>query len=133
MGSALYQANEDGSGNQNVTPIPNFGAKAGLSYKADNGLTASLFDEFEGGQSGYSQAMNPKPGAYDLLNVNLRYEPLKHWNPGARSGIALVAHALNLANKQVWLPDWKDVPGDTIFADRGRTIYAGVEFALKRE
>ncbi|MGA2114315.1 MAG: TonB-dependent receptor [Bryobacteraceae bacterium] len=132
MGSTLYQANEDGNGTQNVTPIPNFGAKGGFSYEAPNGLTASLWNEYEGHVNGYSQALNPKPGAYDLVNFDFRYDLSKHWR-NAPSGVALVAHALNLGNKQVWLPDWTDVPGDSIFANRGRTIYAGVEVRLKRE
>jgi outer membrane receptor protein involved in Fe transport len=132
MGSASYQANEDGNGNRNITPVPNFAAKAGISYESASGLTASLFDVHEGPLHGYSQASNPKPGAYDMLNMHLRYDLSKHLHTRT-PGLAFVAHAENLTNKAVWLPDWSDVPGDTIFFNRGRTVYVGIEVSLKAE
>jgi len=33
----------------------------------------------------------------------------------------------------MWLPQWNLIPGDSIFVNRGRTIYAGIEFRLKKE
>jgi len=133
MGSVLYQANRDGNGNPNVTPVANFGGKAGISYESANGITVGLFDVHEGGLPGYGAALNPQPGAYDLLNANLRFDLAKCLHTDAAKGLALVAHAENLENHQVWLPDWKDVPGDSIFMNRGRTILVGVEFALKKD
>jgi hypothetical protein len=47
--------------------------------------------------------------------------------------VALFAHAENLANHQIWLPDLGDYSGDTLPVNRGRTIYFGVEFSLGRE
>jgi outer membrane receptor protein involved in Fe transport len=133
MGSVIYQANRDGSGNSDVTPVANFGGKAGISYESANGITVGFFDVHEGGLPGYGAALNPQPGAYDMLNANLRFDLAKLLHTNAAKGIALVAHAENLENRQVWLPDWQDVPGDSIFVNRGRTILAGVEFALKAE
>ena len=133
MGSVLYQANRDGNGNTNVTPVANFGGKAGISYESANGITVGLFDVHEGALPGYGAALNPQPGAYDLLNANLRFDLAKCLHTDAAKGLALVAHAENLENRQVWLPDWKDVPGDSIFVNRGRTIYAGIEFTLKKD
>jgi outer membrane receptor protein involved in Fe transport len=132
MGSASYQANEDGNGNRNITPVPNFAAKAGISYESANGLTAALFDVHEGPLHGYSQATNPKPGVYDMLNMHLRYDLSRHLHAHG-PGLALVVHADNLTNKAVWLPDWKDAPGDSIFFNRGRTVYAGLEVSFKAE
>lgn len=133
--SALYQANEDGDGNRNVTPIANYGAKGGASYESANGVTLSAFDIYEGPlPSSYSAAaLNPRPGAYNLLNGHLRFDLAKLLHSAAWRGLALVAHGENLANTAVWLPDWKDVPGDSIFANRGRTVYLGIEFALKKD
>src|SRR5205814_3972436 len=37
-GSVSYQANHDGNGNSNITPIPNFGAKAGFRYRVHTAL-----------------------------------------------------------------------------------------------
>lgn len=133
-GSMAYQFNVKGSEAGPITPIPNFGAKAGISYESSSGLTVGLFDVYEGPVSGgYSEAVNPKPTAYSLLNANFRLDLSKHVHTGRGTGLALVAHAENLANTAMWLPDWKDVPGDTIFVNRGRTIFAGIELSLKKE
>ena len=132
-GSGLYQTNVDGSGNKNVTPVANFGAKAGISYESANGLTASVFDVYQGHIDGYSLALNPTPGAYNLLNAHLRFDLSRHLFPDSRTGVALVAHGDNLENRAIWLPDWKDNPGDSIFANRGRTVYVGLEFSVKKD
>jgi hypothetical protein len=132
-GSSAYQFNVSGSGGPNITPIPNFGAKAGISYESTNGFTAGLFDVYEGPVSGYSGALNPRPTAYSLLSANIRLNVSKYVHAGSSKGLALVGHAENLANTAVWLPDWKDVPGDSIFVNRGRTIYAGIELSLKKD
>lgn len=125
-GAGSYQGNHDGSGNKNITPVPNLAAKAGVSYQSSaNGITVSLFDVHQGPLSGYSQAINPKPGAYDLLNSHFRYDLSKYLH-NKSAGIALMAQGNDLLNKAVWLPDWKDVPGDSIFFIRGRTVIAGL-------
>jgi outer membrane receptor for ferrienterochelin and colicins len=123
IGAGSYQGNHDGSGNKNITPVPNLAAKAGISYQSANGITASLFDVHQGPFSGYSQAVNPKPTAYDLLNSRFSYDLSKYLHSES-TGIALTAQGNDLLNKAVWLPDWKDVPGDSIFFIRGRTVLA---------
>jgi outer membrane receptor for ferrienterochelin and colicin len=125
IGAGSYQGNHDGSGNQNITPVPNLGAKAGLSYQSGNGITASLFDVHEGPLNGYSQAINPKPTAYDLLNSHFAYDLSRFLHPES-AGISLTAQGNDLLDKAVWLPDWKDVPGDSIFLIRGRSVLAGL-------
>ena len=133
MGSVQYQRNVDQSGVRSVTPIPALGAKAGVSYEVAHRYSASLFDVYEGHVSGYSQAANPRTGAYHLLNSHLRYDLTRFLPWNSRAGAALVAHADNLTNKMVWLPDWKDFPGNTTFVNGGRTIYAGVEFSFNTD
>lgn len=132
-GSFNYQFDISGSTSGPIAPIPNWGAKAGISYEGSNGLTIGLFDVTEGAVSGYSAAQNPNTGAYSLLSANVRLDLSKHLHTGRSWGVALVAHAENLANTAIWLPDWKDVPGDTIFVNQGRTIFAGIEFSLKKD
>jgi outer membrane receptor protein involved in Fe transport len=129
MGSVLYQANEDGVGNQNVTMIPNFGFKAGISYAAANGLTASLFDGYDGGLT-FGPTLNPGPAAHHLINGHLRFDISRYWRANAARGLALFVHGDNLANQQVWMPDLGGNTGDTIPVDRGRTVYFGVELTL---
>jgi len=129
MGSVLYQTNEDDFGNQNVTIVPNFGFKAGVSYAAANGLTASIFDGYDGGLT-YGATLNPGPTAHHLVNGHLRLELSPYWHAEAARGVAFFIHGDNLANQQVWMPDLGGGTGDTIPVDRGRTLYFGVELAL---
>ncbi len=131
-GSGLYQANHDGNGNTNLTPIANLGGKAGVSYES-KGLTAGVFDINQGPIHGYSGALNPKPGAYDLLSANLRYDLSKLLHAHGKTGAAFIAHANNLTNKQIWLPDWKDGPGESTFYNRGRALYFGIELSIRKE
>ena len=132
LGSLLYQANEDAKGNKNVTPIANTGVKAGISYQAENGLTAGLFDVYQGPLGGYT-GVNPKTEPYHLLNSHLRFDLSRHLGAGAKTGLALFVHADNLANRQVWLPEWGGNAGDTIPVHRGRTVYFGIEVSLKKD
>jgi outer membrane receptor protein involved in Fe transport len=129
MGSVLYQTNEDGDGNQNVTIVPNFGFKAGISYAAANGLTASIFDGYDGGLT-YGPTLNPGPAAYHLVNGHLRLDISQYWRAAAASGLAFFVHGDNLANQQVWMPDLGGGTGDTVPVDRGRTVYFGIELSL---
>jgi outer membrane receptor for ferrienterochelin and colicin len=125
-----YQGNHDGSGNKNITPVSNLAAKAGLSYQsATNGFTASLFDVHQGPLSGFANATNPKPTAYDLLNSHFAYDLSKYMHSNG-FGISLTAQANDLLNNSVWLPDWEDVPGNSIFFLRGRTILLGAEISF---
>ena len=57
----------------------------------------------------------------------------KYTPAGSDSQVALVAHDENLANTAVWLPEWKDVPGDSIFVNRGRTVFLSLEISLRRD
>ena len=131
FGSVLYQTNEDGDGNSNVTPIPNVGTKTGISYQAAKGLTASVFDSYDAGLEGYAGTVNPGPDAHHLVNVHLRFEVSDYWRTQSARGFALLISADNVTNQQVWMPDWGGNTGDTIPVNRGRTIYFGVELASK--
>lgn len=134
LGSLLYQANHDGSGLKNVTPIPNFGTKAGISYRVERGWTASLFDIYERPiDPRYDGPMNPKPAAYHLVNAHLRYDLSQRLGLDARKTVALFAHVENLADQRVWMPGWGDNSADSIPVYRGRTIYFGMEIALNKE
>ena len=130
LGSVLYQTNEDSDSDLNATTVPNFGAKAGISYAAANGLTMSVFDAYDGGLAGYAATLNPGPTSHHLVNGHLRLDLSHYWHANAARGVALLVHADNVTNQQVWMPDLGGNTGDTIPVDRGRTIYAGVEVSL---
>jgi outer membrane receptor for ferrienterochelin and colicins len=125
QGSMLYQENKDGNGTANVTPIANFGAKAGISYQTANGLTASLFDTYQGPIHGYASTMNPASRAYHLVSSQVRFDISRN--------LAFVAHAENLANRETWAPDWGGNSLDTLPINRGRTVYFGIEFSARKE
>ena len=129
LGSGSYQSNKDGSGDTNITPVANLAGKGGISYQAANGISASLFDVHQGPLSGNAQAANPHPRAYDLLNTDLRYDLCRPLRCRTNS-IALTVQGNDLLNRAVWLPDWKDVPGDSIFFIRGRTVMAGMRVSF---
>lgn len=131
-GSMLYQTNHDGAGTSNITPIPNFGAKAGVGYKSSRGLSGGLFHVFQGPLYGYGPGPNPTPGAYNLMNANLRYDLSKYLPLNSASSLAFVAHGDNLLNTAVWLPDWKDNPSGSTFAIQGRVVYLGIELGYKK-
>jgi outer membrane receptor protein involved in Fe transport len=131
LGSALYQTNDDGTGQNDVTPVPNFSAKAGISYEAPRGLTVSIFDIYQGEMHGYAAALNPMPVEHHTLNAHVRYDLSKYLGVTRKTGLALIGHATDLTNKQVWLPDWGDNSGDTIPVQRGRTIYLGIEISAR--
>lgn len=133
-GSVSYQVNQDEKGNKNVTPVPNFGAKAGISYRVENGLTVGMFDNYEGALRGFNRTtVNPVPTAYHMLSAQVRYDLSHYFGSRDKDGVALFAHAENLANYQVWLPNLGDNSNDTNPIYRGRTVYFGLEFSLGRE
>jgi outer membrane receptor for ferrienterochelin and colicins len=127
LGSILHQVNENDTGAENVTPIPNTGAKAGVSYTVTRSLTASVFDVYQTTLTGYSVGFNPAPASYHLLKAKLQYDILKHFRTASNRGLSFVVHGDNLTNEQVWLPDWGGNTGDTIPAIRGRSAYFGIE------
>lgn len=116
-----------------MTPTPNTSAEAGVSYEAENGLTASIFDSFQGRQPGYDATLNPAPQSLHRVDAHLRFDLARHFRTPTSRGLALFAHANNLANSSIWLPDWGGNSGDTIPVDRGRTIYFGIEVSLRRD
>ena len=128
-GSILHQTNNDGSGVTNITPVPRNSAKIGVSYEGENGLTVGIFDSYQGHIPGYASAVNPRPPAYHLIDSHFKYELSKHFGGSDAWGAALVVHANNLANKQVWLPEWGANSGDTMPVVRGRTVYFGFEIS----
>ena len=127
MASVLYQVNLDEAGRSGLTPIPNLGVKAGVSYLAQNGTSVSLFDAYQGHLSGYASAVNPKPGAFHSINARVRFDLSKRWLKDPAPGVALFMNANDLTNRQLWLPAWGSGTPQTIPVLQGRTVYFGIE------
>jgi outer membrane receptor for ferrienterochelin and colicin len=126
MESVLYQANHD-EAIANLSAIPSLGAKAGVSYKAENGADVSVFDAYQGHLGGYAAAVNPRPEAFHSVSAHVRFDLTKRWLKSGAPGVALFVHGDDLANHQVWLPALGTNSANTIPVVRGRTVYFGVE------
>ena len=133
-GSVLRQMNSDGNGTQNVTPMPNLQLKGGISYEREHGVTAGVFDSYQGAlDRRYNGLVNPNPEPYHLLSCQFRIDLSRRLGLNDRKGVALFVHGENLANYQVWLPGWGDNGRDTMPVYRGRTIHFGVEVWFRQE
>lgn len=134
LGSVLYQRNQDQAAVANVAPVPNWGVKSGISYDKENRWSLSLFNTYSGAlDSRYHGIQNPTTGSYNLLSGHARADLSRHLGLTGKNGVALVIHATNLLNQQVWLPAWGDNSNDTMPLDRGRSVFVGLEFFVNKE
>jgi outer membrane receptor for ferrienterochelin and colicins len=125
--SILYQTNEDKDKNENVTPVANFGAKAGIGYMSQKGFTASIFNIYQGDlDSKYDTQLNPSPSAYNLMNIHCKYSLNNLININFVKDISLFMQVDNLLDEEIWLPDWGLLPGKSIPVIQGRAIYFGL-------
>ncbi|MFH1724742.1 MAG: TonB-dependent receptor [Elusimicrobiota bacterium] len=130
-GSALYQKSRNKAGDNTVSPLANWAAKAGISYRSASGLTASLFDIYQGVlDAKYSTQVNPSPGAYHLMYLHGRLAVNEFFDLELSQGLSLLLQVDNLLDKELWLPNWGLTQGSSIPVNRGRTIYFGVEMSL---
>ncbi len=130
QGSLLYQANHNQSGVSDVTPIPNFSFKAGASYLTRAGLSLGLFDVSEGNPKPYPFTVDPLTGWRHSLNADVRQDLSKYLHLPEKNSVAIAAHANDLLDQAVWLPGFGFSSIGSIPVQAGRTIYAGLEFAL---
>lgn len=130
-GSTLYQKAEDDKGNTDITPIANFGFKAGASYVWDEGVTLSLFNVYQGDiSSSLEGTFNTKAGSYNLLYLHSKLDINKIFNLNLKQGLVLLVQINNLLDKEVWLPNWGLTKGATIPYIQGRTMYFGLNLSI---
>lgn len=132
LGSWLHQRNQDRVTRRPVSPQPGLGAKAGVSYLAESGLTASLFHVYQPGLGGYAAGLNPVPAAQQVFNTHWRVDLTKRWLRDSRQGLALFVHGDNLLNRPVWLPNWGYGINDTLPWRAGRMVLFGIEVWQKQ-
>ena len=130
QGSFLFQTNHDQTGASDVTPIPNYGFKAGMSYESRRGLGLGLFDVSDGKPKPYAFNVNPLTGWRHSLNAELRQDVSRYLHMPEKNTVAIAAHANDLLNQSVWLPGFGFFNIDSIPVQQGRTVYAGLEFAV---
>jgi outer membrane receptor protein involved in Fe transport len=130
QGSLLYQTNQNANGINNVTPIPNWGFKTGLSYENDRGLVLGLFDVSDGRITPYPGTVNPVQGWHNNLNANLSWDLSKYFHISERNKLSFVAHGNNLFGHSVWLPGFGFHSIDSIPVTQGRTAYFGLQLSF---
>ncbi len=126
-GSFLYQQNRnDQTDEENVTPLPNFSAKGGLSYQWEFGLTASVFNTFQQAlDRKYWSSLNKTTKHFNITNVHCVFDLNRLFRFTTVKELSLILKIDNLLNEEVWLPAWGLLPGSTIPYNQGRTIYGG--------
>ncbi len=129
QGSFLYQNNHDQTGASNVTPIPNYGFKTGMSYEGYRGLVLGLFDVSDGKAKPYAYSVNPLTGWRHSLNAEARQDISRFLHLPEKNMVAIAVHANDLLNQAVWLPGFGFFNIDSIPVQQGRTVYAGLEFS----
>jgi outer membrane receptor for ferrienterochelin and colicins len=132
QGSFLFQTNHDQTGASNVTPIPNYGFKSGVSYESSRGLGFGLFDVSDGKPKPYAYNVNPLTGWRHSLNAEVRQDISRFLHLPEKNTVAIAAHANDLLNQTVWLPGFGFFNIDSIPVQQGRTVYGGLEFSLSR-
>lgn len=130
-GSMLYHSSEDADGNKDITPIANFGLKAGISYQWNGGVTVSLFDIFQGEpEESFTVSPNPAAGSYNVLNLHSKFDLTKLLNLNWNQDLALVLQVDNLLNQEIWIPAWGMARGQSMPHVQGMEIFAGLNFSL---
>ena len=133
-GSFLYQhsKNEDENSDEiNVTPLPNFSAKGGLSYISKFGLMVSAFNTFqEQLDPKYESDLNKVTKYFNMVHVHAVYDLNKALSISNVKELSLVLQIDNLLDEEIWLPAWGLTPGSTIPYNRGRIIYGGFKVSF---
>lgn len=131
-GSTIYQNSEDDQGNTDITPIADFGAKAGISYAWDEGVTVSLFDVYQGDISSSlkGNGLNPSAGSYNLLYLHSKIDINNLFNLDIQQQFTLLVQVDNLLDEEVWLPAWGLSKGQVIPFNQGRTLYVGLNLGI---
>jgi outer membrane receptor protein involved in Fe transport len=125
-GSGLYQKNTTGDSAGNMMPVPEASAKGGISY-SKSGFTASIFNTYEGKlDKRYNTKYNKTRKAFDLLDLNLKYELDKAFNWKILQ-LAICVDAYNLLDEEIWLPATGLAKTYTLPQIEGRSIYFGID------
>ena len=131
-GSFLYQESEDKNGiNKNVTPLPTFSIKGGISYQG-YGLTLSAFNSYwQALDNKYTSTLNKTTENFNMLNLNCAYNLNHLIKSTILKELSLTFVVDNLLDVEVWLPAWGllDI-SSRIPYNEGRSIYGGIKITF---
>ncbi len=107
-GSASYQENEDDQGVEDISFIPNFMAKAGISYHSIGGYSLGVFNSYytEATSSPGASIVNPEPEGYNFLTFKGSLEvdqAFPEWNA---PDLTLSLFGENLLDEDIFFPDF---------------------------
>ncbi len=107
-GSASYQENEDNQGVEDISLIPNFMAKTGLSYHSPGGFSLGLFNSYFSEATSVSGATirNPEPSAYNFLTFKGSLEVNRAFPEWNAPDLTLSLFGENLLDENIFFPDF---------------------------
>jgi len=130
VGSALYQKSENDD-MENLSPIPDFGMKAGISYASEKGFSIGLFNIYQGEPDDkFVGELNPDQGSYNLMHLHSTFHLNKLLKLKMKQDLKLVLNVDNVLDKAHYAWDSGNVVGDAIPLIPGRKIYAGLNVNL---
>ncbi len=130
-GSVLYQSNKRDSV-KNVMPLSNLGIKAGISFMdEDKGVTASLFNIYQGYLDGKFKDTkgNPGQGAYNLMQLHTNFVLNKIFNMQFKPAISLFLNIDNVLGNEIFLSTGEG--SVSLPAYPGRRVYFGLNVLLE--
>ena len=126
MTSLLYQRNKNDE-TENLSPAPDFGSKAGLSYAGNNGIILSLFYIYQGDPDDkYLFPLNPYQGAYHLVHAAMSFKLNQVFHLKIPPELTLSCQIDNLLNKPHFGFPLAPYTREAIPQIPGRRIYTGL-------
>lgn len=107
-GSASYQENENDQGLEDISLIPNFMAKAGVSYRSSGGYSLALFNSYftEATSVPGSPQLNPEPDSYNFLTFKGALEMNQVFPEWNGPDLTLSVFGENLLGEDVFVPNF---------------------------
>ncbi len=130
VGSTTWQENHNQDDVYNVTLVPNWMVKGGVVYKTESGLEIGVFDSYFSAPASVTvinpgaAIVNPVPGDYHLLSVNVRRDLSRYlgWRHRTFEAQFLVQ---NVLGEPIWDPEFSRYQINSVRAEAGRTFYGG--------
>ncbi len=132
-GSLMQQSNNDQEGNEDVSVIANMGAKLGVSYRWEGGITLSMFDVYQGNIENVGHdGLNPEAGSYHLLNAYASFDLANLFNMRRKGDLSFFIQADNILNQVIWSRGiGGGIQSTTTIPNRiGASFYTGLNFSI---
>ncbi|MBN1622259.1 MAG: TonB-dependent receptor [Endomicrobiales bacterium] len=118
QGGGTYQAEKDGK-----VASPYFMVKAGLSYHAEFGLIASVFDTYFGEpKKNAGKVVNPEANAVNIVSVNLDY------TVPTMKALSFNVFVQNALDQDYYYPEFSKNWVNTLPLEPGRAVYGTASY-----